>query len=190
MKLVQQKSSESDDEEESEVEEEENESQNQLTVEKKVNKDDEQSDLEVDGRMIEKKDSNYVETQEADNTNPLREEGEQAPRDNVRSNDPSNNKQLEKRKVNENDRKSTLDSSGLGPKLLPNGTEQSEKSKADTNTHLTTEKKNISNKAENKSSKAFEDNDDEGGDFFKKPPVRTLLLQLIKQCQDINLLFP
>ena len=119
--------------------------------------------MEVDGKMIEKKDS----------ANPLREGGEQAPRGNVGSIDPSNDKQLEKRKVNENERKSTLHSSGLDPKLLSNGSEQSGKSKADTNANSTTEKKNISNKAESKSSKVFE-NDEEGGDFFKKPPVRTL----------------
>ena len=37
------------------------------------NKDNDQSDMEVDGRMIEKKDINFVETQEAGNTNPIGE---------------------------------------------------------------------------------------------------------------------
>ena len=149
LKLVQQKSSESDGEEESEVDEDEDES-------------DDQSDMEVDGRMIEKKDINFVETQ-AGNTNPLGEGVEQAPRDNIRG-----------KYQNETGRKSTLVSSGQDPKLMPNGKEQSVKSKADTNTDSTTEKKNISNKTESKSSKVFENDDGESGDFFKQPPVRTL----------------
>lgn len=131
-------------------------------MENKV-KDNDQSDMEVDGRMIEKKDINFVETQEAGNTNPLGEGGEQAPRDNIGS-----------KYQNETDRKSTLVSSGQDPKLMPNGKEQSVKSKADTNTDSTTEKKNISNKTEGKSSKVFENDDGESGDFFKQPPVRTL----------------
>lgn len=131
-------------------------------MENKV-KDNDQSDMEVDGRMIEKKDINFVETQEAGNTNPLGEGGEQAPRDNIRS-----------KYQNETGRKSTLVGSGQDPKLMPNGKEQSVKSKADTNTDSTTEKKSISNKTEGNSSKVFENNDGESGDFFKQPPVRTL----------------
>lgn len=131
-------------------------------MENKV-KDNDQSDMEVDGRMIEKKDINFVETQEAGNTNPLGEGGEQAPRDNIRS-----------KYQNETGRKSTLVGSGQDPKLMPNGNEQSVKSKADTNTDSTTEKKSISNKTEGNSSKVFENDDGESGDFFKQPPVRTL----------------
>lgn len=131
-------------------------------MENKV-KDNDQSDMEVDGRMIEKKDINFVETQEAGNTNPLGEGGEQAPRDNIRS-----------EYQNETGRKSTLVGSGQDPKLMPNGKEQSVKSKADTNTASTTEKKSISNKTEGNSSKVFENDDGESGDFFKQPPVRTL----------------
>lgn len=131
-------------------------------MENKV-KDNDQSDMEVDGRMIEKKDINFVETQEAGNTNPLGEGGEQAPRDNIRS-----------KYQNETGRKSTLVGSGQDPKLMPNGNEQSVKSKADTNTDSTTEKKSISNKTEGSSSKVFENDDGESGDFFKQPPVRTL----------------
>ena len=131
-------------------------------MENKV-KDNDQSDMEVDGRMIEKKDINFVETQEAGNTNPLGEGGEQAPRDNIRS-----------KYQNETGRKLTLVGSGQDPKLMPNGNEQSVKSKADTNTDSTTEKKSISNKTEGSSSKVFENDDGESGDFFKQPPVRTL----------------
>lgn len=131
-------------------------------MENKV-KDNDQSDMEVDGRMIEKKDINFVETQEAGNTNPLGEGGEQAPRDNIRS-----------KYQNETGRKLTLVGSGQDPKLMPNGNEQSVKSKADTNTDSTTEKKSISNKTEGNSSKVFENDDGESGDFFKQPPVRTL----------------